>query len=160
MAMTASTKVVGLDRFLGKVQRFPAHMAVAGRAGVEAASLAVKTAVVAQLGGVSRLSGVGKRGAKIGVRYDIRGTRNPTSLVRATGPFHLIERDTAAHTIPKRRGKSNLLRIGDRVVTGPIQHPGTRGKHPWMLGVRGARPITREVFRRATLRVLKGAFRG
>lgn len=158
--MNANTKVVGLDRFLGKVAKFPANVTLANRVGVEAAALAVKTAVLAELGGVTRLSGVGRKGAKIGVRYDVRGAANPTALVRATGPFHLIERDTKPHTIPKRRGKSNRLRLGDRWVTGPIQHPGTRGKHPWARGTAFARSITREVYGRAHARMLRRLFGG
>lgn len=115
----------------------------AARDGVGKAALLVKTSVLSQLP-TTRLRGVGKRGAKIGVRYDIKGTQNPTALVRATGPFQLIERDTKAHKIePKKR------RSGKRAIVTPqgprawAFHPGTKGKHPWEKGVQLAIPKVR-----------------
>ena len=154
------SEVIGLDKFLGHVRRFPANVKTSEVRAVGAASLVVKTAVLANLHGTTRLSGVGRNGAKVGVRYDVRGAANPTSLVRATGPFHLIERDTKAHDIPNRRGKSRVLRIGNDWVTGPIRHPGTTGKHPWAKGVRQSIPVTRQVFRREFNRSLRSTFGG
>jgi hypothetical protein len=112
---------------------------------VETAALAVKRSVTAQMvaAGVKggRLRGVGKRGARIGVRYDIKDKK---ALVRATGPFHLIERDTKAHRVPKQRG----VRARKRVVVIPgvgvrayANVKGTKGKHPWEKGVDAAIPV-------------------
>lgn len=156
------TQVVGLDKFHRHVAAFPKHIRASQVAAVGQASLAVKTAVMANMAGVSRLSGVGRAGAKVGVRYDIRGT---TSLVRATGPFHLLERDTKAHEIPKagrrrRRNARNLLVIGGEVRTGPVQHPGTKGKHPWRKGVAQSAPLVRGIFRREFRRSLARSFGG
>lgn len=50
-------------------------------------------------GGDNVLSHVGKRGSRVGARFDVKGTHNPTALVRAFGPLQLIERDTKPHTI-------------------------------------------------------------
>ena len=63
---------------------------------VEEASLIVKKSVVTRA--PARLRGVGKRGAKLGVRYNLTQQREAVaqSLVFATGPFQLIERDTKA----------------------------------------------------------------
>lgn len=82
---------------------------VAGSVG--RAALVLKTSVEANMraavGADLRMSGVGKTGAKVGVRYDVKGRTNPTALLRATGPAHLIERDTRAHTIiPKTVGRT------------------------------------------------------
>ena len=111
--------------------------------------------------GDGRLSGVGRKGARVGARFDVKGTRNPTALIRATGPLHLVERDTSPHSIyPKgrtfsttrkgnvrRRGTTRALKIGDGFAA-YAEHPGTRGKHPFEKGVRKAAPETPRIFQR------------
>jgi hypothetical protein len=111
--------------------------------------------------GDMRLSGVGRKGARVGARFDVKGTRNPTALIRATGPLHLIERDTGPHSIyPKgqtfattrkgnvrRRGTSRALKIGEGYAA-YAEHPGTRGKHPFQKGVAKAAPETPRIFQR------------
>lgn len=93
-------------------------------------------------------------GGKWGVRYDIKGTKNPVALLRITGPFQLVERDTAPHMIYRRsarargRGAKRINRqatlnqvFGGRgAYTGGamkfpdgqfrhvVHHPGTKGK--------------------------------
>jgi hypothetical protein len=145
---------------------------------VNAAAFTVKSSVAGFLGGNSiTLSGVGKKGAKIGVRYTIRGTRNPTALVFATGPFHLIERDTKPHVIigysigrlgkgkgsrskaARHAAKQDLYNAlfggqggrmqigGDEWRTGPFNHPGSTGKHPFERGVNAARPNVQRIYR-------------
>lgn len=60
------------------------------------------------VGGDGRMSHVGraKGGTKLGVRYDYdkTNTATPQSLLRATGPWQLIENNTAAHVITSRYG--------------------------------------------------------
>lgn len=105
---------------------------------------------VSTVGG--KLRHVGKSGARIGAKYDVKGSANPTAIVQATGPFQLIERDTKAHQIPRasrtRRGRTPSGRLSHKRVdtgrqlsqripllingewrTGPVNHPGTKGKH-------------------------------
>lgn len=131
--------------FLEKTARMGNELRLLERNMVLVAAQAVKTSVQAQMqaAGVEngKLRGVGKRGAKVGVRYDVLGDK---ALVRATGPFHLLERDTKEHRIPKVRG----ARARKRVVVIPgvgvrawANHPGTKGKHPWAKGVTVAIPI-------------------
>lgn len=133
-------------QFLNKTATMARELETLEHRTVEIAALTVKTSVLTQMqaAGVTngRLRGVGKKGAKIGVRYDFGGRK--TALVRATGPFHLLERDNKAHRIPKERGS----RARKRVVVIPgvgvrafAQHPGTKGKHPWEKGVVAAIPI-------------------
>jgi hypothetical protein len=83
---------------------------------------------------------VGKKGARIGVRYDLYPK---SAKVYAFGPFHLIESDTAAHRIPRgtvgrggrKRANRKPIYIPGVGVRAWAMHPGTRGKHPWARGV-------------------------
>lgn len=54
-----------------------------------------------------RLRNVGSPpGARVGVKYDVKGTKNPTALVRAIGPLHLVENPIRPHLIiPKKTGR-------------------------------------------------------
>lgn len=88
-------------------------------------------------GGDMRMSGVGKRGRKVGVRFDEQSNR---VLIRATGPLHLLDRPTKAHRIPRRRGGRARKRYvvipgagrrGGAGVFESARHPGTRGKGTW-----------------------------
>lgn len=104
-----------------------------------------------------KLSGVGKRGARVGVKYTAGGA---TAYVQATGPLHLVERDTkGGYTIPRTVGTRRtrtasgrlsrkreetgrnfsgrkVLFFNGRYVTGPIvRKRGTRGRHPFERGV-------------------------
>lgn len=106
----------------------------AARDGVFKSALVVKTSVLGELR-VRRLSGVGRRGARVGVRFDVRGKTNPTALIRATGPVHLIERDTRPHKIAPRGKKAKVLSIPGVGPRASAKHPGTKGKHPWERGV-------------------------
>ena len=56
-------------------------------------------------GGDGRLSGVGRRGAKLGVRYDVKDGAKPTAVVKATGPWQLIERDTKSAGVIRPKGR-------------------------------------------------------
>lgn len=120
----------------------------AARDGVSKSALLVKTSVLAELqsAGVhgGRLQGVGKKGAKVGVRYTVAGTDHPTALVRATGPFHLIESDTKPHDIKaKKKQAINIPGIGARASA--HNTGGSRGKHPWAKGVDRAIPLVPEL---------------
>lgn len=130
----------------------------AAKDGVGKAALLVKTSVLGELGGRTRLRGVGKKGAKIGVRYDIKGTGNPTALVRATGPFHLIERDTRPHDVsPKGKRKAiNIPGIGPKAYA--TRAGGSKGRHPWEKGVNRALPIIPRVMMEEQSRSLRRFF--
>lgn len=150
------------------VSRLPAELASklrhaggaidgAARDGVFKAALLVKTSVVAQIG-TTRLRGVGRKGAKVGVRFDVKGQQNPTALVRATGPLHLLERSTRPHEIrPKRRGGKAVVisGVGPRAYA---HHPGTKGKHPWERGLARALPQVPEVMMREQQQSLRRYF--
>lgn len=129
-------------QFAARTLRAPFILRETERKMVQAAALSVTTAVRAEIAsathGTNRLSGVGRRGAKVGVGYDMKGSANPTALVRARGPLHLIESNTAAHPIrPRKRGKRVLANqaSGFGPVASVANHPGTTGKHPFAKGV-------------------------
>jgi len=98
----------------------------------------------------ARLRGAGRRGANLDVSYNVVGSgEEAASLVFARGPWQLIERDTAAHQIPRQRGPRARARyavFGNNVFS-RVSHPGTRGKHPWEHGVNAAVPLVNELFR-------------
>jgi hypothetical protein len=105
----------------------------ANRVGVEQACLAGKEVLTAagmaaglpSPGGVIR--GVGVRGSKWRVRYDVKGYENPVGIIRMYGAVHLVNNDTSAHEIAPRRKKALAFPDGG-VRGGPVHHPGTRGK--------------------------------
>lgn len=138
-------------------------------------------------GGDSVLSGVGLKGAKVGVRYDVSGGGfDPEALLKATGPLHFVENDTSPHLIRSRymtggrSRRSNLDLAGAsfkrRKVVGPTQqpvinlgplighrrwarHPGTKGVHPWEKGRKRAEPAIRKIMRTSTFNIIKKAAR-
>ena len=148
--MATHTSVDSLVARIGKIAR---NVQTAELHAVNAAALAAKTTILpfvaASSGGDLRLSGVGRRGAKVGVRYDIKGTTNPTALVRATGPLHFRESDTKAGPRPhkRRRRRSSI----PETVYG---HPGTKGVHPWARGKAAARPVIARAFHKSARTVL------
>jgi hypothetical protein len=117
---------------------------------VKESSLIVKTSVLAftspASGGDLKLSGVGKKGAKVGVRYNVAGVGSDAkSLVFVTGPFHLLERDTKSgvRVSKRRRGRGKNRFVGPMLG---YHHPGTQGKHPFAKGVAAATPAVEKLF--------------
>ncbi len=156
-------------------------------AATEQAALLVKKHVLALTPG--RLSGVGKSGAKLGVRYNIgKYEGRSKALVFATGPFHLIERNTRPHAIPKLAGSNTRttgrkirakkgrlfgpafgglsrkaldkkpLKLGGSTYRAHVHHPGTKGKHPWERGVAIAAPKIPDLYQNALHLVLSEVF--
>lgn len=117
------------------------------------------------VGSDGRMSHVGRSGAKLGVRYDVRGVKNPVAVVKATGPWPLIERPIGAHSILPRRAKGSRRRGGKRALTiagadGPrasARHPGTRGKQPWRKGVDSATPKVRAELQQTVVKAFREA---
>ena len=151
--------VDSLATFVAKTSKMEGELRHLERNMVLVAAQTVKTSVQTQMAAAGvqngKLRGVGKKGAKIGVRYEFLGNK---ALVRATGPFHLIERPTKAHRIDQKQSVSGLPLVDAsgqdvrrRYVVIPgvgvrawANHPGTQGKHPWAKGVAAAVPIQRK----------------
>ena len=131
----------------GRMAKLTSEFGRASRTAVERGAFEAKKVIgqeIRQATGDGRMSGVGAKGARVGVRYDIKGTENPTALGRATGPLHLVENPVKPHEItPKRRRRG----AGKKAVVTPygpkakVQHPGTKtGKKPWAKGKQKAEP--------------------
>jgi hypothetical protein len=125
-----------------KMERTQAELLRARRTAVTAGAMELKQGVQRRLPASGRLRGVGKKGARVGVRYDLKG--DTEAVVKAIGPLHLLENATAAHDIQpkKRRGKGGnaALKLPDGSFRGVIHHPGTKGQKPFAKGIEDARP--------------------
>ena len=150
----------------GKLGRVANEVQRAQRTAVTAASMALKRGVESEIRAVvpsGRLRNVG-RGAKVGVRFDVKGTNNPTSLVRATGPLHLVERSTKAHTIGPRarraRSGRSAIRLPDGGFRRAVRHPGTRGREPFAKGIRKASPEAERALRGSMVDAVTRGLRG
>ena len=160
--------------FAGKMLRAGQALEETGKAGTERGALLMKRLILEKT--PDHLSGVGKKGAKLGVRYTIGDYPDGAkALVFATGPFQLIERDTQPHEIlgsgvgkvkgrrtkaAKHEAKQALYDalfggtgggfLGSTkrgfAATGPIHHPGSKGKHPFEHGVTEALPLIPKIY--------------
>jgi hypothetical protein len=153
-----------LTGFAAKARRLSDDMPALERRVVERGALIVKNAVLTEMraavGADLRMSGVGRKGAKIGARYD-KGNRPSTAVVRATGPAHLIERSTRPHDVPRARARGRrLIAIPGVGVRASARHPGTRGRRPWARGLAGSVPKIPAVLRDEAAAELRKHFRG
>lgn len=110
-------------------------------------------------GGDMRLSGVrrhnGRGGARVNARYKLLGAGDK-AVIDTTGPMPLIERDTAAHTVPKQMTKTRrrnrrqrkVLKFGGQYRR-MVSHPGTKGKHTFERTWKAAAPESTKVFGKA-----------
>lgn len=133
-----------------------------------------------------RFSHVGTKGAAVGVSYTITGS---TALVRATGPWQLVENDTKAHVefsrgVGRAQGRSKAARFqakqrlflalfgeagafsGVKALKLPngqfryrVNIPSIPGRHPWAHGVDKAVPLATDAMRASVLAGLRGIFR-
>lgn len=165
MSRTPQELVAKLERSATAVQR-------AQRQGVEAAAFAATTVVRASMAakGVPSgtvLRGVGRRGARVSARYDVKGAENATALVSMRGPAHLVENPTKPHVIAARRRPGvRTRRRGARALALPdgfatqVQHPGTSGKRFWRDAMPEARRVAPEAYRLKQTTALRREFTG
>ena len=90
--------------------------------------------------GVEKACLAGKNGAKVGVRYHVKGYTNPVGVIQYTGPAHLANSGTRPHQIlprsrqttakgNRRRGSAKALSpAGNPWAAASADHPGTKGK--------------------------------
>jgi hypothetical protein len=128
-----------------------AALRVAQKVGVQKAALHMTTSIrteITMATGDGRLSGVGRRGAKVGAGFDVKGSVDPTALIKPKGPLWLVENDTGAHRIPRSRSRRARRRyvVIDGHPYASARHPGTRGKHPFRKGVGKTRDDTPRIF--------------
>lgn len=159
-----------VDQFAAKIRH--AGVAIEGQteAGVREAAAVTKAIFVEKLP-TKFLRRVGKKGAKLGARYTIRGGPTPTAIVFYTGPVHLLNNPTKAHKIePKgaqtyqrgrRKGQSKsgakALTIGGGAFAG-AEHPGTTGKQFFQSATRQARAFAPKAMADGQVRAVRRAF--
>lgn len=153
--------------FARDMKGFPDALHQAATDAVAASALMVtkeaRKRIADATGGDSRISNMGRRGAKVGARYDVRQGKNPSAIVKATGPLQIIERDTKPHRVPRerksKRGKKRLVLTpwGPRAF---INHPGTKGKHPFEKAVAEKAPKVPKVFQEKVAGAMRKQFGG
>lgn len=144
MAKVLNRVAVDVSRDIGKVQLSAAL----------AAKKIHQARIGADSGGDSRMSGVGKSGGKVGVRYKQQGD---TVVIEATGPLHLLERPTKPHKIRPRGKKRRGVVIPGVGVRASANHPGTRGKATWAKGRAAAEPKIRKEMRQGIFHIVSKA---
>ena len=74
----------------------------------------------------------------------MRGSVNPTALIRATGPMHFLEHDMPPHEVRPRgtRGRGSKKRATGRKA---LLFDGTYAPRVQVSGSRGSRPFERAV---------------
>jgi hypothetical protein len=165
-----------LSKFAGQCGEFPAELARAEKEATKKVAVGMADAIRAETrkaapGGV--LIGVSRKGAKVGVQ----ALPAPSGdwLVKATGPFQLIERDTKGHQIPKtlaaagsdkRKRQQRAGFRGRKVLSIPgigyrrsVHHPGTQGKHPFEHGFGRYSPGVANVYQRQVAAAMQRTFR-
>jgi hypothetical protein len=134
------------------------------KAGVNKSALHVTRAIrgnIRAVTGDNRLSGVGRRGARVGARYNVKGTVNPTALITAVGPLHLIERDTRPHDVaPRKRGGRKALKFANGTFAASAHASGgSKGKRPFGRGVDATKNDTGRIFNEAVWAQVERVFR-
>lgn len=116
----------------------------------DAAQSAHESVMRSDSGGDLRLSGVGRNGAKIGVRVANRSSGlTSTAKVSASGPLPLIDKRTKPHRVPRlrSRGRRRVIAIPGIGVRAWANHPGTPGKDTWRRGRSKAEPKIDQLMR-------------
>ncbi len=188
-----------VDGFANKIRSYGEAAQKGARVAVEKAAFEMKASIVAEAksatGGDMLISHLGSKrsigagGARLSVVYDIKGTNHPVALVRAVGPWGLVEHGAKAHEIlPKlkritgtgasraRRQRDLSLAFGARgalsgskpmkVPGSPrgyayrVRHPGTKGKKPWAKGTARALPLLRSRTPTVFFEAAKAALKG
>jgi hypothetical protein len=133
-------------------------------------------------GGDGVLSGVGVKGAKVGARFDMKGsTFDPEAMIKAYGPLHLLDFNTASHMIRSKYMRGSQAKRGSlaggtfkrRKVIGPTLSPvinipgigyrrwakvrGTRGVHSWDKGRIRAEPVIRKIMHKGMFTIIQKA---
>ena len=144
--------------------RLPDELAKAQRRGVQRGALhvtrGIRDEVRAATGGDMKLSGVGRKGARVGAKYTLGGGSNPTALIKATGPMQLLEHNTRPHIIkPRKRRGAKALALRGGGFAAAVRHPGTTAKKPFEKGYLKTRGDTGRIYDREIQAGIRGALR-
>lgn len=153
-----------VGQLVGKVGRYADAQEGVAREAVVGATRVVRGAIDAELlantHGNRRLSGVGKKGAKLTVLSTVTGNRG---VITARGPWQLIEGATKRHDIQakgtrgRRRGAKALV-IGGNLRASAKNTGGSKAKEPFAKGTVAGRPLAKTAFTAAEDAALKEVF--
>lgn len=129
------------------------------RAGTRIVESSVFAAMSARGLGSRRLRNVGRNGSRLGIVSRTEGTGGSAfGVVKATGPWQIVEGNTSAHLIePGISSDALALKIGDGFAA-YANHPGTHGKHAWKAGVDVARPAVAKSWEREMSKAIASVF--
>ena len=149
-----------LAQFAARCGKFPAALEQARKAGTKKSALGMTTAIRATTRSVApggMLAGVGRKGAKVGMKAE----EGPSGdwLVKATGPYQLIERNTRPHREPAASRRRKVLLIPGVGYRQSVHHPGTKGRHPFERAVDAYGPQVPKVFDREVAAAMAKTFR-
>lgn len=166
-----------VDQFVGKIRKTGVEIQKAQQSTVAAAAKVLQagaqTSIFAAAPG-GHLRNV--KGSHITVISTVKGTGGETTAtIRATsGAAAILDNRTRAHLVgagrstkkvkrglsgPARPGKATqVLKIGGQFVTGPIHHPGTKGKHTFNKGIEASLKPATEVLQKKTINVVKAVY--
>jgi hypothetical protein len=132
------------EEFAAKMERTIMAVDTAATASTVAAAALIKGGI--ETVAPATLRNVGK-GAKLTVRSVVTKS---TAVLTGMGPWGIIEGPTKAHRIGPhkyrggRRGGGVVLPDGG--VRSSVQHPGTKGKHPFQQGAEATIPAAAKVY--------------
>ena len=139
--MAADNGLSALDRRLGEIQDvLKGDMTKGGHAVGKGARQEAEAVAKSVTGGDGVLSHMGRRGARLGMRYDVSDLgRHVVINLKPAGGWVLTEKGAKPHTIKPKRGRSRGLGSGwgidaavwapsyDHPTRKPFSHPGTKG---------------------------------
>jgi hypothetical protein len=134
-----------------------AHRSAVTDAALEAKKILLDEANKVASGG--RLRNVGRSGAKLGVGFEVSTSGSGArAIVKARGPWQLVERGNRPHVIrPRRRRGKRALSFDGRAYAS-VRHPGTRGKEPWAKGQAKAGPKVAKILATRYIRAVGSAW--
>jgi hypothetical protein len=133
---------------------------------VFAGALAAKTVFIAEAASKGIMPTSRIAGGRWGVGFDVVGTRNPATLVKFRGPFHLVNNPTKPHEITPRQRRRRRGGPQKRALAGPglgpvaaVTHPGTRGKRVFESALPKVEVVVEKAVRKANADALRSVFR-
>jgi hypothetical protein len=149
-----------------KMNRVADELRRANETAIRAAALSMTTEVRKSIEAVApggKLRGVGTKGGRVGARFDMQGADK--AVIKPTGAIALIEEDTKAHQIqpkgagPRSRGSGKKAVSFNGMAFASVQHPGTKGKHPFAKGIEAGKPAAIRTVQTATSDAMKRGIR-
>lgn len=141
------------------------ELARANRPALIKSATILKDEALKRLPASKKLRNMGKSGAKIGVRYDIRS--DTYAEVKATGPLHILDNATKPHDIARKKpdygpgsGRGGGVRLSDGRVRRTVKHPGTKGKKTFEKGMEAGKPAALTALRNAHIDAMKRGLAG